>query len=384
MDRFLCPQWMRWLGCVAGMTLMALVIWPARVGFAAEGAASQVAAEAGPQDPLPELIEQALKVNRRRYLTAGTHTPWQIMHGVLGLRQDFRVKVDGKTVPAIEWLSAGPKHKSEPWWEKTEHGGRAHLYTEPYVFQGHACQFLAILSMTGLPLDHQLQTEDGPITIADIVADAQQSMRVGEEPTWSLWALSHYLDTNAEWENDLGEMWSIERLVRSQFYEDPNRAACGGTHGMFALAYALRQHRLAGNRLRGVWLEADFKVQQYVETARRLQNKDGSFSGQYFKGPGQESDLNKRLGTSGHVLEFLAVALSDEQLRADWVHRAAVKVATDLVEGSQEPLKCGPMYHALDGLIIYRDRLQGLSVTGRVVSTGEPAENDSPRASPAP
>ena len=361
-----------------GAALAAALFWlmlPATASLAEDAGTASAEAGSTPEakaaDPLDELIEQAINITRRRYLTAGVHTPWQIMHGVLGLREDFQVKVDDRKVPALEWLAANPKHRGEPWWQTTETGGRPHPFTTPYVFEGHSGQFLAILSMAGLPLEHQLEADGGTITIADLVKHAQQSIRVGEEPTWTLWALSHYLGTEAEWQNDQGDAWSIERLVRSQFYEKTSEAACGGTHGMFALGYALRQHRKAGHRPSGVWLEAEFKVRQHIETARELQNEDGSFSGKYFQGPGVEADLNKRLGTSGHVLEFLAISLPDERLTEDWVHRAAVKVATDLVSSSTEPLKCGPMYHALDGLRIYRERLKALAASGKVAASAE-------------
>src|SRR5690606_3631002 len=99
----------------------------------------------------------------------------------------------------------------------------------------------------------------GTITLGDIVRNGQMEVQAGEEPTWTLWGLVHYLGPDATWQNKHGESWSIERLVRSQVYEPVARAACGGTHGLFALAYARNKYLETGRPLSGAWLEADQK-----------------------------------------------------------------------------------------------------------------------------
>ncbi len=53
------------------------------------------ATAAAPVDPLLAQVEEAIKVTSRRYLDGNTHTPWQMVHGLLALRENFEIKIDG-------------------------------------------------------------------------------------------------------------------------------------------------------------------------------------------------------------------------------------------------------------------------------------------------
>jgi len=150
-------------------------------------------------DPLVLRVQQAIDISKRRQLDANVHTPWQVMHGVLAIRSGFEVKLDGKQVSAVKWLSNGPTFRGEDWFEKTQFGGRAHPYSYAFAFEGHPNQFLAILSIANLPLDHKLKAGKNTITIADMIKHAQAEVNTTDEATWTLWALSHYLGTDAVW-----------------------------------------------------------------------------------------------------------------------------------------------------------------------------------------
>jgi hypothetical protein len=109
----------------------------------------------------------------------------------------------------------------------------------------------------------------------------------------------------------------------------------------------------------GIWAEADQVIQQAVADARRYQNPDGSFSTRYFASPGSSPDLAQNLGSTGHILEFLALSLADSELREPWVRRAAAYLC-DLFRMTRDlPLECGALYHAAHGLVLYRERLFG-------------------------
>lgn len=334
-----------------------------------------------PADPLLQRVDEAIDVTSRRYLQAERHSPWQIMHGLLALRRDYQIKRGDEKTNALEWVSSGPMYNGEPWFEKTRYGGRPHPYTKAYAFEGHPNQFLAILTMCELPLDYEFKTPGGAVSMQEMVYTAQKEVTSREEITWTLWALSHYLEPDATWENKWGEAWSMERLVRMQTRASVYNAACGGTHAMFAITYARNAYRKTGDALRGAWLEADQKIRRYIEEARSNQNSDGTFSSQYFRGRGQARDFATRVSTSGHMLEFLMLALPDEWLNQDWVRRAVAAVAKELIDHSRDPLEPGAMYHALDGLVIYRDRVlpqtEGASQLAEAPQ-GEKAEADPP------
>lgn len=315
-------------------------------------------------DPLLKKVDEAIAISTRRYLTAGVHTPWQIMHGLLAYRGDYEI-LDAKKrrINAAEWISTGPKHGGKDWFLKTKYGARPHPYTTDYIFEGHPNQFLAIMAMAGFPLDHKLKAGTAAITVRDLVNHARKTTSTDEELTWSLWSLSHYLGPDATWTNKDGESWSVEYLVSRVTQAPTARGACGGTHGLFALAFARNKYLASGRRLRGVWLQADMHIKQYVETARVFQNQDGSFSTQYFQGRGYSNQFEKRLSASGHVLEFLMMAITDRQLKQDWVRKGVASVADELIDNKHKGAEPGALYHAVDALTIYRHRVRGVVPT---------------------
>lgn len=310
-----------------------------------------------PRDRLPVEVDRAIDVSSNRFLTIDHHSPWQILHGLLARRQAFVIKRNDKLVRAIDWVSNGASYQGKPLFQVTSHGGRAQPYTQPYEFEGHPNQFLAILSMSQLPTKHRFQAGEGSVTVADLIKHAQATVNDREEITWTLWALSHYLPPETRWMNTEGEPWSIERLVQIQTGESSDAAACGGTHGLFALTSARNAYQRAHRgQLRGAWLEADQKIQRHLEEARLYQNDDGTFSASYFTGPHQSYDFSERAETSGHTLEWLVLAASREQLQSPWVRRGVTAIASDLTRHADESIQCGPLYHALHGLVIYRER----------------------------
>ena len=307
-------------------------------------------------DPLDKLVDEAIEVSHRRMLSTEVHTPWQIAHGILALRWEYTIYQNKKRIRAIDWVSTGPNFRNRPWFITTEHGGKGHPFTEPYAFEGHPNQFLAFYAMAGLPLDHKFKAGKKTITISSMIRNAKAEVNTDEEITWTLWALSRYLPWNTEWVSNRGEQWSMETLVRVQMQSEPTKSACGGTHGLFALASSVNNYAKDQKQLRGTWLEASMRVRQYIEYARSMQNQDGSFSANYFEGPEYASDVNKRVSTTGHTLEFIMEGLPQKRLNEPWVRSAVSRIAKDLIDYKKQPLEPGGMYHAIDSLMIYRER----------------------------
>lgn len=316
---------------------------------------------AADSDPLLKMIDEAIAVSKRRYLTANAHTPWQILHGMLALRGEYQVRDDktGKLINAADWMASGVYFHGEPWFHKTKHGAAAHPYTKDYIFEGHPNQFLAIMSSAGFPIDFEFKAGKDLVTIRDMIRNSKYETNDEEETTWTLWSLSHYLGAEATWVNKKQEPWSIEKLVDVERRKKLERSACGGSHSLFALASALKQYRKTGKPLRGVWLAADMRVKKYIAVSKAYQNPDGSFSSEYFAKRGFSRDFEKRLSTTGHVLEFLMMALPDDRVNEDWVRNGVYSVCRILIDNQKKPAEPGALYHALDGLILYRARVTG-------------------------
>src|SRR5687768_3417153 len=79
-----------------------------------------------PVDRLMELVDKAIVETSKRRLTAGVHTPWQIVHGILALRWEMALlagKGDNE-INAIEWMASNPSFDGLPLWQATPYGGR--------------------------------------------------------------------------------------------------------------------------------------------------------------------------------------------------------------------------------------------------------------------
>lgn len=316
-------------------------------------------------DPLQELVDRAIEHNHRRYLNvtpgAQQNSPWQIMHGILAYRGDLQLKLSQpggvKKINAIEYISNEAVYRNEYWFEATPYGGRAHPFNVPYWFEGHVNQFLAILTMSNLPLNHEFKVAGGRVvTMADMVRHAQMTTSANVEPSWTLWFLTHYLDPDAEWKNMHGQKWSLASLAEIQTAASVVDAPCGGTHGLFALAYARNSYLQKHGDLRGIWLSAHQKIEQYIQQARNVQNQDGSFSTKFYRQREFSFDFAERIRASGHMLEWLMMGLPASRLQEPWVQAAVRSLATDLTSTSNQPIDPGPLYHASHALVLYRMR----------------------------
>jgi hypothetical protein len=185
----------------------------------------------------------------------------------------------------------------------------------------------------------------------------------GMEGTWTLMAFSGYLPLDAEWTNKTGEKWDIPRLAKMEAAQDLGDSACGGTHRMYALSVALNKYLADGGKLSGdpndAWVQVDKKIKGAVAAAREFQQPDGSFSTNYFSRAARSAEINDRISTTGHVFEFLTVALNDEQLKEPWVTRAMLHLLQCIELTQKHDLECGALYHAMHGLKIYRERRFG-------------------------
>lgn len=300
----------------------------------------------------------------QRTLSLDEHAAWQILHGALAFERDFQVQQGERSVSAVEHLLNGGEMKG---WtveliphEDGSTGLRAMLEEGSKTGQGHADQWLAVLSQCELPPTQSIRVDDQQVSMMDFVRQVQRDVprNVKREFSWTLIGLTGYLPTDARWTANDGREWGIEELVEIETEQELASSACGGTHRVIGLAMTLQRHRQAGRPMTETWQAADAVIANAIAEAKRHQNPDGSFSIHYFAGPGSSPDLAQNLGATGHIVEFLAIALDDHQLREPWV-RNAVEYLCDVFEKTREvPLECGALYHAAHGLVLYRERLR--------------------------
>jgi hypothetical protein len=297
-----------------------------------------------------------------RHLNTKDQAGWQVVHGILVYGRDYQIYHDGKLVKALDYLLAGGPLRG---WtmRKGDHGLEAVLEAGSNTGQGHEDQWLGYLSQCGLKPEETLVVGGERYTVSDLITQAQWDIYDGMEATWTLMSFSTYLPQDAKWQAKDGSTWDIPRIVRMESAQDLDTSACGGTHRMYGLAVAMKRYREAGGTLeddpQGTWQKCQQKINENIAAAREFQQPDGSFSSNYFSRPAASPEISKRISTSGHVLEFLMVALNDKQVEEPWVKRAVLNLVECFEKTQKFDLECGALYHAAHGLDLYRQRRFG-------------------------
>ena len=146
-------------------------------------------------------------------------------------------------------------------------------------------------------------------------------------------------------------------MIREELAQPIRGAACGGTHRLSSLSLTVKARVRRGEPLDGEYARAAEFVKKYQQYAFRLQNRDGSLSTAWFRGRGDESDINRRIKTTGHILEWLCYSLSDEELREQRTIRAVTYLANLMYSNYDNEWEVGPMCHATHALLLYDERV---------------------------
>jgi hypothetical protein len=319
-----------------------------------------------PAPPGPRLrIESAIEHVRQRELLT-TNAFWTIFHGILGLGPSvpLRNPDTGERVNAVQYICNGGELRGMQFIQ-TKHGLDVQIGPLS-VGQGHQDQFIAEMAQWGMPADKKFIVHGRDYTFLDFVRHAQMRARLTakQELSWAILVIGQYLGTDISWTNEDGEKLHFEDLVRYELDASVEEAPCGGTHRLFGLTWAYHVHLAKGGRRVGVWQGVADKTVKYRDLARKYQNPDGSFSTNFFRGPGNAADKQLRINTTGHTLEWLALALTDAELKEAWMQEAANALALMILDLQGAPIEGGSLYHAVHGLIIYYARVYDRSPLG--------------------
>jgi hypothetical protein len=371
---------------VIALSLIVTVPWLTGCGESSPANDHLSSSENLPSDEeLKQLIHDALAYTySERHLNLDEHAAWQILHGALPYGVHFNVYNGDERVSAVQWVLDGNQMKGwtlrhgQPDLPHGRRGLKMVLESGTKAGQGHEDQWLAVLSQCKLPLDQKVVFQGKEYIIEDILQQSMWDVYDGKECSWTAIALVNYLENlKTEWKDSDGETWTLERMIAMEADQNINRSACGGTHRLIGMTMALGEYRRRGGKLEGGWSAANKKIEDAVTSARRFQQPDGSFSTHYFIRPGTSPDFALRINTTGHTLEFLALALDDEQLKAPWVTHAVVALCKLFKTTKSVNLECGSLYHATHGLIEYYERRFGPWQYPDVVEAADDSEKDS-------
>jgi hypothetical protein len=303
-------------------------------------------------------VRRVLKSYYSRPLNTHDNDPWESMHGMLAYGVHSKIRQgspSGKTITLVGWLCYNRPLK-----------GMTLLYTTPenelrakqgVGLQGHMGQFLAMLAQCQVSPQYPIRVRNQEFTIQDLIAAEQETCYPKSELTFKLIALMHYLDSDATWVNDQGASWDIPRLIREELAQPIRGAACGGTHRLSGLSLAARTRVRRGEPLDGEYLRAAQFVEKYHSYAYQMQNRDGSLSTEWFRGRGAEDDTDRRVKTTGHILEWLCYSVNDKEIRSVRTFRAVNYLSSLLASNFDHEWEVGPLSHAIHALRLYDERV---------------------------
>jgi hypothetical protein len=319
-------------------------------------------------------IAQTLATYQRRPLNTADNTPWEVMHGFIAFGIPTQLRVGGPAgdlVNAIGWSNMGGRCRGQVMLAAS---GERLTALKGIGVQGHSAQYLAILAQCRVAANSPITLQSRTFTVADLIEEEKLSCKAGTELTFALIALAHYLPTDAEWRSRDGQTWSLERLVEEEIVQPIRGAPCGGTHRLFGLAYGCQRRLRATGQLDGAYLRADKYVRDYQNfTLSKLQNRDGSFSTEWFKYPAdRDDDVDRKIQTTGHILEWLVASLDQERLYEPRIVAAAEFLTYALAREPSREWKLGPLGHALHALNIYQERAWGVVLPGGIAAFNGP------------
>ncbi len=354
------PRWV-----LAASLLACLVLGMPVASTRGQGAGTQQGGGATPVvsdlEDLRVRIDQVLQYYKLRMPNTAQHNAWEVMHWIVAYGVDAQVRDGGPQGPpqnAVGWMCFNRTFRGTRM--LSVQNGRV-VGNKGVGVQGHHGQFLAILAQSYLVREYPLRVDGQSFTVEDLLESEMLTCEAGQELTFKLIACAHYLPSDAQWRNFRGELWSIERLIREEIKQPVlHGAACGGTHRLMGLSYAVHKRRREGKPVDGEFARAEQYVRDFHAYTFALQNDDGSFSTAWLQRREARPDLDRRLQTSGHILEWLAFSLPDDELASPEMLHGMRYLTQLLADHPQRGWNIGPLGHALRALVIYQRRLASL------------------------
>jgi hypothetical protein len=305
---------------------------------------------------LREKLRDALAHYYQQPENVANRSPWGAMHAMIAYGVDTELIAQNKKVNAIGYLCYnGNCNNQTLFWVQN---GKLQTKIGPGV-QGHAGQFLAMLAQSRVRTDYPMKVDGYDFHVADLIAHEKHTCQPRTELTFKLIALTHYLKSDDKWKSFDGQDWDIPRLIKEELAQPIIGAACGGTHRLTGFSYAVHKRQKRNEPMTGQWERARKFIEDYHEYTFKLQNPDGSFSTNWFESRGDEGPPSRRLETTGHITEWLAYSLSEQELEDPRMIKSVDYLTNLLLDNRNEKWSIGPLGHGLHALAIYDERVFG-------------------------
>jgi hypothetical protein len=232
-----------------------------------------------------------------------------------------------------------------------------------YGYQERSGEFVAMLALSRVPPNYPVRAGKTTRTVADVIEAEKLTCRANSDLSLKLLGLAHYVEV-PDWKNDLGETWSIERMIQEELAQPVVTAPEGGLNRLMGLSYAVSQRSKHGLPVDGQFERARKYTAEFHRFALQLQNDDGSWGPYFLAARSAGPDAASQLRPTGRILEWLVVSLPDGKLEDQQLAKSVEYVAGLL--GSQRfgwntpslsTQEIAAVGHALHALDVYDDRV---------------------------
>lgn len=213
----------------------------------------------------------------------------------------------------------------------------------------HHDHMLASLTEAGVPLNAPVFTARRRMQFGDVLNQALRDFDLDERETeWSIMAFGLWLAPQkiSHWHNGEGREISFDLLASRLMRNIRKHGVCLGTHRVYSLVVLLRLNETYGGEL--ISEEVEQEIRQYLLETRDLivaaQAEDGSFPPNWTDGDKATERLDpaekgyRRVISTGHHLEWLAIAPPEFHPDREVVRRAARWAIRNTVETPQETI----------------------------------------------
>ena len=323
-----------------------------------EGISVAPIVQSKPSDPVFAKRLQRTEACLTHYLdnhpeSTSVRSPWAVMHAVLAFGGDYELTHGQGRVNAISWMCHNGTCRTQRMFTPKGIGFTPNVGDG---VQGHEGQFLAILAQCDVPLNYPIQVGSSKFTVEDLVRHEMATCKEKSELTFKLIGLSYYLDSNEQWRANDGKTWSIQKLIQEELSQPIIGAACGGVHRLMGFAFSVKQRQLQGHPVNGQYVRAAKFVRDYIEYTWQLQNPDGSFSTNWYEGRGNEPKDERKIQTSGHMLEWLMFSMTDEEIKNPRVGKGIDFLLSKIYDQRDYKWPIGPRGHATRAIALYQAR----------------------------
>ncbi|MEC9094223.1 MAG: hypothetical protein VX438_16050 [Planctomycetota bacterium] len=299
-------------------------------------------------------IESILRFYFQQKEHAEKRSPWGIMHAMVAYGPYAEMYGDGALVKDVDWLC--DNRKCRGWQLLNLHNGTLGTNNGPGR-QGHDGQFLMVLAFSQVPQTKPLRVGRKQFTIDDLIKYEMETCKPRTELTFKLIGLAHYLDSDTQWKSKDGQAWNLERILKEELNQSINGAACGGTHRLTGYSYALLMRKLQEKEIKGEWARAEEFLAGFQRYAFSMQNRDGSFSTDWFKRRQAQNNSQRRLQTTGHILEWLVFLATESELENPRLIKAVDYLSTLMWNERNTQWAVGPKGHAIRALRLFYERV---------------------------